>query len=559
MSAANAVLVAIVLLFLGTQISHIANISNQQIKLTETQTSTINQQRDASQNQSEELEKLALANQSLQVFSDLRFWLYDLQVSWLNEAEENANSTKLQLVPLLEELAKGNKSLTEDLPTLVDQFETAMFDAVDAYVDENRVLGNSLVAKARGLGVRIEGDLRQLIAELQQSANNSAVDVYNKSKLVLESALDVKGYAKTVSSDSALLSNVFWLILMVIFASFSVFSWLLIKNIVSPINILQTTISDIERESNLRREITTKGSDEIAQTSQAFSRMIKKFRQTLLECSSAVSEVEEAAKMSESAMIETTKGIAQQHRDTDMVATAMTQMAITVENVASNAKEASTSASSANREVRQSQEVVSQTMSAIASLAKEVRQAQSVVNKVAKESDNIEKILEVIRGVSEQTNLLALNAAIEAARAGEAGRGFAVVADEVRTLAQRTQESTLEIQTTVERLNSGTENAVETMEQSAISAEKSVEFAEKSVTSLGIISDAITNISDLNLVIANSAAEQNTVTASINENILSIKGVTGQTNVAAEKTMGAVHQLIELSQKLDGLIKQFKL
>jgi len=383
--------------------------------------------------------------------------------------------------------------------------------------------------------------------------------VVGNAATVLKSADNVGDFAHNINDNSNKLTLAFWVTLVVILLSIGVFSFLLIKHTVTPINKLQTSIQDIEKESNLCLQINTQGNDEIAATAQAFSRMIDKFRMTLLEFRDAVSEVEAAAKMSESAMAATTTGIAQQHADTDQVATAMTQMATTVQHVADNAKEASTFATNASTEALNSQSVVTESTEGIKKLAKEIREAQDVVNNVAAESDNIGKMLDVIRGVSEQTNLLALNAAIEAARAGEAGRGFAVVADEVRTLAQRTHQSTQDIQHTIERLNSGTQLAVETMERSTDSAQQSVEHAEKSVASLQVILTAVNKISDLNAVIAESAAEQNSVTASINESIINIKNVTGETNSAAEKTMDAVIQLISLSQKLDLLIKQFKL
>lgn len=211
-----------------------------------------------------------------------------------------------------------------------------------------------------------------------------------------------------------------------------------------------------------------------------------------------------------------------QKEEVDKVATAMNEMSATVHEVARNATEAAEAAQQADAETRTGKSVVSQAIEAIDLLASEVESAAQVIHKLEQDSDEIGAVLDVIRGIAEQTNLLALNAAIEAARAGEQGRGFAVVADEVRTLAQRTQQSTQEIQNMIERLQSGSQDAVKAMEQGKNRAQAGVTQAAEAGTSLETIAAAVSTISDMNTQIATAAEEQSVVAEEINLNINSI-------------------------------------
>jgi len=190
--------------------------------------------------------------------------------------------------------------------------------------------------------------------------------------------------------------------------------------------------------------------------------------------------------------------------ETDMVATAVTEMSASIQEVANNAQLTSESATQANSEVSNSKQVVGRTMEAIHTLAEDVEQASEVIRKLNEDSDRISSVVSVISGIAEQTNLLALNAAIEAARAGEQGRGFAVVADEVRTLANRTHDSTREIQEMIEHLQSGASRAVDVMQKSRQQADSSVERGEEAVTSLNAITDAVAAINDMSAQIRRS-------------------------------------------------------
>ncbi len=214
--------------------------------------------------------------------------------------------------------------------------------------------------------------------------------------------------------------------------------------------------------------------------------------------------------------------VLEQKDEVDKVATAMTEMSATVHEVARNATEAAEAAQRADEETSKGKSVVSQAIEAIDLLANEVNDAAQVIHRLEQDSDEIGAVLDVIRGIAEQTNLLALNAAIEAARAGEQGRGFAVVADEVRTLAQRTQQSTQEIQNMIERLQSGAQDAVKAMEQGRSRAQVGVEQAAEAGTSLETIAQAVGTISDMNTQIATAAEEQSVVAEEINLNIVAI-------------------------------------
>ena len=250
-------------------------------------------------------------------------------------------------------------------------------------------------------------------------------------------------------------------------------------------------------------------------------------------------------------------GIMKQHSETDQVAAAMNEMASTVEEVARNAQTAANLTQETSKISTESKGVMDQIVASVNRLSQEITGAANVIGELESHSNNIGVILEVIKGVAEQTNLLALNAAIEAARAGEQGRGFAVVADEVRTLAQRTQQSTEEIENMIEQLQNGTKQAVAVMNNSCEQAQNSVTHAGQGGEALDTITSKISQIADMNYMIASAAEEQCAVAEEINRNIMNISQIAEIATQGTHTIMAANKELSDMARRFDGMTRQF--
>ncbi|WP_437880268.1 methyl-accepting chemotaxis protein [Pseudomonas sp. LRF_L74] len=233
-------------------------------------------------------------------------------------------------------------------------------------------------------------------------------------------------------------------------------------------------------------------------------------------------------------------------------------MSATVQEVARNAESASEAASLADGEAREGDRVVGEAIARIERMAEEVSRSGEAMNLLKQESDKIGSVIDVIRAVAEQTNLLALNAAIEAARAGEAGRGFAVVADEVRSLAQRTQQSTAEIETLVSGLHNGTQQVVTAMNNTRALSESSVELTRKAGDSLESITRTVSNIQSMNQQIAAAAEEQSAVAEEISRSIINVRDVAEQSATASDETAASSAELARLGNHLQGLVSHFR-
>jgi len=255
---------------------------------------------------------------------------------------------------------------------------------------------------------------------------------------------------------------------------------------------------------------------------------------------------------------QTNRNIYEQQSQTEQVATAMNQMSATVQEVSSNISITASASEDANRETLKGHQRVEEAVVAVQQLAGRIEGASEVMQQLEKDSDNINAVLEVIKGVAEQTNLLALNAAIEAARAGEQGRGFAVVADEVRTLAGRTQQSAEEINQLIERLQAGSQKAVEVINLSRDEARAVVEQANAAGESLASIAAAVARINDMSVQIATASEQQSATTEEINRNIMLIADVAQQTSLGAGQTAAANDNLSQLAGNLQGLVEEFK-
>ncbi|CDT09902.1 CHASE3 domain-containing protein [Vibrio coralliirubri] len=256
--------------------------------------------------------------------------------------------------------------------------------------------------------------------------------------------------------------------------------------------------------------------------------------------------------------VSTNNGANEQMLMTDQVAVAMNQMSISVQEVARNAVDTAQSASEASDEAMQGLTVVQETTTSINSLESEIESTMARLEDLSREATNIGGILDVILDIAAQTNLLALNAAIEAARAGEQGKGFAVVADEVRSLAQRTQDSTSEIQGLIERLQLGTKDVVSSMQKSSDIAKRSVENAEKSGQAFDVITRSINNISDMSTQSASASEEQSVTVEQINQNVVSVNRITKESVAGAEQTVESSQELVSLAEQLQKIVGQFK-
>ena len=332
------------------------------------------------------------------------------------------------------------------------------------------------------------------------------------------------------------------------------------RALAKPIKEVTTTLQEIAKGGgDLTQRLPVSGEDEIGQLAAAFNEFLSRLQQMMQAVAQCSSEVSKAAGVTAKLSDDTSSEIAAQQTDIDMVATAVTEMSSAIQEVAGGAHKAATAADSASNEARGGQKEVNNTISAIQALAQDVQSAAQVIKQLADDSARIGNILDVIRGIAEQTNLLALNAAIEAARAGEQGRGFAVVADEVRNLAQRTHTSTQEIQQMIGAIQTSTERAVAAMTTSRSRAEDAVGQAERAGSSLDTITGAVTTISDMNTQIAAAVEQQTKVTEELTRNITSIRDVAEMLAHGARDNAGTGNQLKELASRLQQLVGQFRL
>ncbi len=337
-------------------------------------------------------------------------------------------------------------------------------------------------------------------------------------------------------------------------------AWFIGRGISGRINNTVTALNDIaEGEGDLTRRLDEGSKDELGDLSRAFNRFVARVHEMVQHISSSTGQLGAAAEEMSAITESSNEGIQRQRSETEQVATAMNQMTSTVQEVARHASEAAASAHSADEETRHGHEVVQATVNAINALATEINQASDVIQRLEEDSQSIGTVLDVIRGIAEQTNLLALNAAIEAARAGEQGRGFAVVADEVRTLASRTQKSTEEINDMIGRLQADAHEAVKAIEDSKKQAEVGVNSAQTAGASLDTITTSITNINDMNMQIASAADEQSAVAEEINKNIISINDVAEVSADAASQTSNASQEMASLATDLQQLVSRFKI
>lgn len=347
---------------------------------------------------------------------------------------------------------------------------------------------------------------------------------------------------------------------VIIALGFTALAIWLASSITRPIARLAEMFKDLgEGEGDLRHRLDIQGNDEIAQLSQGFNGFISKIHNSVKEVAETGNALRHASQ-SVAEQAQTTLDNSQSQRDrTIQVVTAINEMGATVNEIAGNAAQAADATHLAETEAQSGQQVVGQARETISQLSHDVAQVSEVIESLAHNTQAIGSILDVIRGISEQTNLLALNAAIEAARAGEQGRGFAVVADEVRSLASRTAASTDEIQTMINRLQQEASNAVAAIEQSRLLSSNGVSASDEASSALISIAERITLIADMNTQVATATEEQSTVVNDINCNIEEINETTQRTATTAEDLAQASLELQQLSHRLEVMVGSFKL
>ncbi len=312
-------------------------------------------------------------------------------------------------------------------------------------------------------------------------------------------------------------------------------------------------------DGKLDEKLSIPGKDEFSWMAYEFSRAQGSVSALVAAIMSASETMSTAVGHVDTVVRETKQGVDAQRSDIDQVAAAMNEMATTVQEVAQHISNAANVAGEADEASRDGGRVLERTVGGIENLATEVRRTGEAVQKLEAEASEIGMVLNVIRGIAEQTNLLALNAAIEAARAGEKGRGFSVVAEEVRTLATRTQESTSQVQDIIERLQRGTHDLVEAMAEGQNQASQSVEQAREAGAAFDSIAGLISSINDMNAQIASAAEEQTSVAEEINQNLSSIASVSEQSHQRAASAEQATAELNEVSGNLRTTVTQFQI
>jgi len=384
----------------------------------------------------------------------------------------------------------------------------------------------------------------------------ATLPVFDSEGKAIAHLVSVKDYTESFNNQRSLTITSYSVIVVIITIVILFIYWYMNRSL-KPLQGVASSLEQIA-DGDLTGSLEVTSNDEIGDLQKAMQSTVESLHSLVGQVNDMTGHISSAADEMAFAIDESSKGAYQQLSEVGQVATAMNEMTATVQEVSNNAKEAAQAASDAEAEAKSGSSIVQQTIKSIDTLASEVDKSTAVIHKVKDDSVSIGTILDVIRGIAEQTNLLALNAAIEAARAGEQGRGFAVVADEVRTLASRTQQSTQEIQEMIEILQQGTQEAVNVMEESRDHAKETVDQAALAGSSLDEITKSVATINDMNLQISNAAHEQSIVSEEINQNIVSISVIAESGSDRMKNTSDVTVKLSQYAAGLKETVGKFK-
>jgi methyl-accepting chemotaxis protein len=456
------------------------------------------------------------------------------------------------------------------IPKAIDRFDKAYNDAVTLAGNDPGIKPSlneidlhwqkSRAAKFKVLELMKAGKNEEAITVLTtqehpnwQKVRIAAQKLYNDE---VNNATAVR--TEMTSSKQATLRNSL-IIAAVAVLTGTIIALLIVQGIRKAFSHVVASLNDIASgEGDLTQRLDESRQDEVGQVASAFNSFVEKIQDLVAQVSASINQLAGVSRQMTEVSGSTMESFVRQQGEIEQVAAAMNEMTATVQEVARNADDASSAAKSADNESSAGNLVVQEVIQSINELANEVASTSDTIHHLDGDTEQIGTVLDVIKNIAEQTNLLALNAAIEAARAGEQGRGFAVVADEVRTLASRTQQSTQEIQQMIERLQSGAKNAVTAMERGQKMAAASVDKAGEAGSSLSGITAAVSQIADMNTQIATAAEEQSEVADNINRNVVTINDLSVHATGGAEQIASASAELEQLSERLQNIVGSFK-
>jgi methyl-accepting chemotaxis protein len=496
-----------------------------------------------------EQERLA---DTMRIMADTRFNVVKIQQALTYAA---ATGDNVGFSSAMDDLSAAQDKLDElaaarpDLQEKADEFKQGLGELHELGVR----MANAYIKNGRDAGIAILQDpnvgFDDSAAKLT-GAMNALLETLNKE-------LNTASKTLNTAEESSRLTVVGSSMAMFVFVALGFL--VAFYKVVPPLNRFLASMRDINSGSgDLTRRLSHDSKDEVGEIIEEFNAFVSKLQATISDVVRSSTQLNTTSEEMLDAVARAEKGVLQQQDETMHVATAMNQMSATVQEIARNASSASEAAAQADKETSQGRQVVVQTKQSINLLADEVDKATQVIHQLELDSDNIGTILDVIRDIADQTNLLALNAAIEAARAGEQGRGFAVVADEVRSLASRTQDSTQQIREMIEKLQGGAANAVAVMEGGSSQAQLSVQQAVQAEASLEVVTKAVATINEMNMQIASAAEEQSAVSAEINRNIHNISQVSDETAQGVQRSTELSGTVTGESNQLLALMKKFR-
>lgn len=438
--------------------------------------------------------------------------------------------------------------LTSEESRLVKQAEV-LFSPANQQID-------TLVSRLRGLNGDVSSQLSANILPLYQVIDPISNQISELIALQIRVAGEEKDRVNAIYQSSITIFVALACAAMII--SIVIGLWVN-RSVMNPINDILSKLKLIHQDSDLTVKFTTFNHDELGQISTSLTQVIEHLRGILHSIAEAANTINSSANELSSFTQATNKRMQQQQAETEQTATAMNEMTATVAEVAQSASAAADSAKDADTYAANGNNIVMQSISSMSQLSDQIQKTAQVIGFLSNESQNIGRVLDVIKSIAEQTNLLALNAAIEAARAGEQGRGFAVVADEVRTLAQRTQKSTQEIEAMIATLQQGVKEAVNAMEIGINQVDDANDKANQAGQALKEIVSSVDSITELNTHIATAAEEQSSVAESINRSIIAISDIAENSTASAAELSESVVNLTKLANSMRNQVSAFKL